>query len=277
MDYVLAKVKNQRANPILKLLSNKNLFATINVRVDTCIPYTPDHNLDEEAWFKIESFSEKKYCTPLLTTPFDSKEYDDLDRKLFPDIQFIFSFQNGDFYFQKVTPSLFLRRKMIVFGDVATIEAGDDRLVINDMPDAVYIKKSDALIFRNLATISSIFPGIDELYREATQGEVKEFLNNNFISLSNGFSASKVSKPNTKRIALAITTLNALPAKDRKGMLKYIDGYCGDKVKFDKASSTFDICDDDALKFLVYGIEQRFYTTQFGQERRLANSIVALK
>jgi hypothetical protein len=277
MDYVLAKVKKQRVNPICKLLSDKNLFDTIEFQLNSCVAYTPDHNLDEEVWFKIGNFSEQKYCISILKNPFDSKDYDDLDRKLFSDIVFIFSVQGEDFYFQKVTPSLFLRRKMIIFGEVAAVEEGEDRLIINDMPDAVYIRKEDTLVFRNLAAISSIFPGIDELYREATQLEVKGFLGNNFIALTNGFAAEKVSKPNRKRIALAIATLNALPPQDKAGMLSYIDGYCGDKVKYDKAAGTFEICDDDSLKFLVYGIEQRFYTTQFGKERRLANSIQALK
>ena len=140
----------------------------------------------------------------------------------------------------------------------------------------MYIQGANTLVFRNLATISSIFPEIDELYREATQAEVVQFLDNDFISLANGFVANKVSKPNRKRIALAMATLDALPPQDKVGMLVYIDGYCGDKVKYDKVAGTFEICDDESLKFLIYGIEQRFYTTQFGQEKRLANSVQAL-
>ncbi|EAO7712372.1 ATP F0F1 synthase synthase, partial [Salmonella enterica] len=30
------------------------------------------------------------------------------------------------------------------------------------------------------------------------------------------------------------------------------------------------------LKYLLYGIEQRFYTTRFGNEKRLANSILRM-
>lgn len=33
---------------------------------------------------------------------------------------------------------------------------------------------------------------------------------------------------------------------------------------------------DEELKFLLYGIEQRFYTTILGDEKRLANSIQTL-
>lgn len=276
MDCVLVKVKRLRANPIFKLLSDKALFKTIKLNLSLCIPYTPDHNLDEDSWFKIEDFSKQKYSLPILGKPFDSKNYNDLEKKLFTDIAYICSVQDNDFYFQKVTPSLFLKRKMITFGDIAEVEDGEDRLVVNDIPDAIYIQKSDTLVFRSLATISSIFPGIDELYREATQAEVEKFLKKEFIFLTNDFGAEKVSKPNRKRIALAIATLDALPPQDKAGMLAYIDGYCGEKVKYNKVASTFEISDDDSLKLLIYGIEQRFYTTQFGQEKRLANSIQAL-
>ena len=49
-----------------------------------------------------------------------------------------------------------------------------------------------------------------------------------------------------------------------------------ERLQYDKVASTFEISDDDSLKLLIYGIEQRFYTTQFGQEKRLANSVQAL-
>ena len=66
MDCVLVKVKRLRANPIFKLLSDKALFKTIKLNLALCIPYTPDHNLDEDSWFKIEDFSKQIYSLPIL-------------------------------------------------------------------------------------------------------------------------------------------------------------------------------------------------------------------
>ncbi|EPN6727938.1 ATP F0F1 synthase synthase [Pseudomonas putida] len=276
MDHVLVKVKKVRKKPIFKLISDHTLFSRIEVDPGACVPYNPDHNLDEECWFKVESFSQQSYCSEILTADIDPKNYDELPKGKFPDISHICALQGSDFYFQKVTPSLFLRRKTFVFGEVAEVEDDRLRLVINTQPDAVYFSKQDVLIFKSLATISSIFPGIDELYKEATQEEVKQFLDEPLISLSNDFDADKVSKPNRKRIALAMATLAALPEQDKEGMLSYIDGYCGESLKFDKDAGMFDISTDNELKMLIYGIEQRFYTTQFGQEKRLANSVQAL-
>ena len=80
-----------------------------------------------------------------------------------------------------------------MFGEAATLEQSQTRLVINALPDAVYFKGSDTLVFRNLATISSIFKGIDELYKEATKEEVEQFLDESFIELSNDYGVEKVS------------------------------------------------------------------------------------
>jgi hypothetical protein len=276
MDHVLVKVKGLRKNPYLKLISDHTLFETVAVNVATCVPYNPDHNLDEDCWFKIAQFSQQPFCIDLLKGDFDSKDYSDLKKEQFSKIAYLFSVQGNDFYFQKVTPSLFIRKKTVVFGEAAIVEESDNRLVINSKPDAVYLKAIDVLIFRNLATISSIFSGIDELYKEATNEEVTEFLDESFIELTNDYGVEKVSKPNRKRVALAMATLDTMSDMDKASIFSYIDEYCGAKLKLDKETNKFEVSTDDDLKLLLYGIEQRFYTTPIGQERRLANSVQTL-
>lgn len=273
MDLVLAHVKGLRKKPIFKLISDYTLFDTITVDVDACVVYDPDHNLDEDAWFKIENFSNQPYCIELLKKDFDSKDYDDLAKNRFSKISYLCAVQGEDFYFQKITPSLFVCKKMVIFGEVAEIVESDKRLVINTFPDGVYLKDADTLIFRNLATISSIFKGVDVLYKEATNEEVAGFMAESFVELANGYEVGKVSKPNRKRIALAMATLKAMSKEDRAGMLSYIDSYCKAKLNYDSDNSKFEIKTDDEMKLLLYGIEQRFYTTPFGQEKRLANSV----
>ncbi len=276
MDHVLARVKRLIKKPFFKLVSDHTLYENTNVTLAVCVPYSPDHNLDEDSWFKIEQFSQQPFCIDLLKSNFDSKDYDDLKKEQFINIAYIFAIQSDNFFFQKVTPSLFIKKKVIGFGEAAAIEEGSNRLVINDQPDAIYFKQSDTLAFRNLATISGIFKGIDALYREATEQETETFLQSEFIELKNNYDASKVSKPNRKRIALAMDSLAKMSDQDRVDILTYIDDYCDQKLKLDQATNKFEISTDDELKLLLYGIEQRFYTTLFGQERRLANSIQAL-
>ena len=275
MNGVFAKLKGRRSAPIFKLLSGCSLFAIEPLNTDSCVEYNPDHNLDEDAWFKVEEFSRKPFCLDFLKGGFDSKDYNELERSLFEKILFVFSVQEGDFYFQKITSSMFLRKKSLVFefGEVVKIEEGKDKIVINSLPDAVYFKKLDMLVFRDFARISGIFEGIDVLYKEATNEEVESLLREPFISLGAGFGAQSVSKPNRKRIALAMDTLASMSSQDRKGLVNYIGYYCSEKLNLDIPSGKFTISNDEELKMLLYGIEQRFYTTPFSKQRRLANSV----
>ncbi len=275
MDQVLAKVKRYSNKKFFKLLSDKKLFDNSLDGLDF-VEYNPDYNLDEDSWFKIKQFNQQPYCIDLLKRDFISSEYDDLPKDKFNDIAYLCAIQGNNYYFQKTTASLFVTRKMIVFGEVAHLENGGRRLVVNPMPDAIYIKNSDTLLFRNLATISSIFKGIDKLYKEATNEEVEAFLDQSFIELADGYGAGKVSKPNRKRVALAMNTLDAMQEDNRDQMLTYIQGYCQEKLQFDAENKKFEITSDEQLKLLLYGIEQRFYTTPIGNEKRLANSVQAL-
>ena len=275
MDHVLAKVKRHK-NTYFKLMSDHTLFEGINVNLDGCVEYNPDHKLDEDSWFKIESFKEQPYCLDFLKDEFDSKNYNDLTKEKFKDIAYLLSAQGDDYFFQKITPSLFIQRKIMAFGEVASIEETSNRLVINSLPDAIYYSASDTLIFKNLATISSIFKGIDELYKEATQEQVEEFLNESFIELTGDYDVNNVSKPNRKRLALATEALDKMSENDKESMFAYVNDYCEEKLNYDKETKMFEISNDNELKFLLYGIEQRFYTTPFGQERRLANSVQPL-
>ena len=143
MDHVFARVKNLRKKPFFKLISDHTLFEGVNVSVASCVAYSPDHNLDEDSWFKIEGFKSFEFCLDILKKDFDTKDYDDLKKEKFSEIAYLFSIQDGNFYFQKVYPSLFIKRKSIIFGEVAEIEQAENRLVIKPLPDAIYLKDSD--------------------------------------------------------------------------------------------------------------------------------------
>lgn len=276
MNNIFAKVKGYRKKPYFKLISDHTLFDDLNINLNACVNYNPDHNLDEDSWFKIESFSTYEFCPEIFKVPFDSKDWDDLTKNQFSKISFIFANQGNNFYFQNISPSLFIRKRVIKFGEVAEIEQSESRLVINKTPDAVYYPNSDTLVFRELSHLTSIFKDIDQLYKEATKDEVESFINQPFINLANDYNEEKVSKPNRKRIGLALNSLKQMTEAQKTEIHSYIQGYCDNKLNFDPETSKFEISSDEELKYLLYGIEQRYYTTPFGNEKRLANSIVNL-
>ena len=70
---------------------------------------------------------------------------------------------------------------------------------------------------------------------------------------------------------MAIDTISRLESQDRKRIFSYIGEYCQDLIRKD---GTFEVGNEESLKRVLFGIEQRFYTTPVGKEKRLANSII---
>lgn len=259
------------------VLSDKAIYESLTINTSSYPEYNPDHNLDEDSWFKVNHFKDQTFCLDFLKINFDPKEYQSIEKNEFSEISYLCSIQNGNYFFQKITPSLFLKKKILSFGESVDIEKSNGRIIINNIPDAIYIESEDQLIFKSISSISSIFPGIDELYKEATHEQVEEFLQQPFIKKTPNFNAVNVSKPNRKRIALALETLAKLSEADRDEIFSYIDLYCNGKLSIDLKDKCCVISNDEELKNLIYGIEQRFYTTPFSKEKRLANSVQTLK
>jgi hypothetical protein len=105
---------------------------------------------------------------------------------------------------------------------------------------------------------------MDQLFKEATDKETSEFLINDFLEVNESFDSTKVSVPNRKRIALVNETLSLLSEEEKKAIYSYSSGYGSVIFKDGK----FKIETDDDLKFVLWGIEQRFYTTPIGNEKR---------
>ena len=75
--------------------------------------------------------------------------------------------------------------------------------------------------------------------------------------------------------ASEIETLSKMNAAQKKQIKEYTSEYFPN-LNFDAELGIFEIGDEEALKNLIFGIEQRFYTTIVGAEKRVANSIQTL-
>lgn len=273
MNHLFAKTKGRNGD-FFKVMSDVKVFELPD-ELSNQIKYTTDYKLEEDEWFAIENFSEQEYCIEFLTRRFVSIDYGQVLEEDYNNIDYLCSYQDDVYYFQKVSPSHVIRKKYFSFSDEPTLVENKPIIVIDNTPNAIYKKDNDTLYFKNLSSITSIFKGIEELYREATQQETETFLNNDFILLNNNYSAGKVKKANRKRIALAMETLQRFTPEQKHDIFNYIRGYCKE-LTFDEDNKNFAISNEDELKKLLYGIEQRYYTTLMGGERRLANSIISI-
>lgn len=275
MKNICVKLSQRENKKYRKMLSSEEtIFPEFDPENASTSPYTPGATLQDDDWFCITNAKEQEYSIDLFSEAVSTADLDSLTRAEFDKIDYLFVIDDRFIFFQNVSKSKLVSQKRIVhFGEGFTYKTDCAEIVIRDLPDAIYDKTTDTLYFRRLESITSIFRGIDMLYREATRKETDSFLANDFISLKDDYSGSKVKTANRKRIALAAKTLSELDKSDRKNIFKYIGDYCPDlKV----SENAFEVGSENELKMLLYGIEQRFYTTPVGGEKRLANSVITL-
>ena len=275
MYNICVKLKQREKDKYRKLLSiNDNLYAPFSISADMVSTYTPGALLEEGEWFCLQEMSKKEFCIDILNADYSSVDFRTLDRGDFTKIDFLFVVTENHIVFQNISKTKLLSKRCIfALGEGYQYQDNCSEIVINDIPDAIYDKTNDTLYFRRLESITSIFRGIDQLYREATDKETTQFLNNEFINLKDGYSTASVKTANRKRIALAMKTLNALEDNDRKNIFAYIGEYC---PELQVSKDSFDVGTEEDMKKLLFGIEQRFYTTPVGGEKRIANSVIPL-
>lgn len=275
MKNICVKLSQRKNNKYRKVLSSESTIFPEFVPENTSTSlYTPGASLKDDEWFYITNIKEKEYSIDLLSETFTTVDLEMLTSLEFTKIDYLFVFDEHFIFFQNVSkPKLISRKKIIHMGDAFTYKTDCAEIVIKDLPDAIYDKSADILYFRKLESITSIFRGIDMLYREATQEEIDDFLANDFISLKDNYNSSMVKTANRKRIAMATKTLSELSKSDRENIFEYIGDYCPELKVTEKS---FEIGTENELKMLLYGIEQRYYTTLVGGEKRLANSVIKL-
>lgn len=272
--YLLAK-KLGRNGEYVKMITGKEIF-DLPDDLDNPHKYDTDYKLEDDEWFGIKNFSNTDFCIDILTNNFSSAEFNQIaNSKDYSRLKYLCSFQHERYYyFQKLSNSQTIKRKWFSISNEPKIQT-DTIIILKELPDALYDKDDDVLYFKKLTSISTIFPNIGNLYREASQANTKQFLENQFINLTDEYNASKVKKANRQRIAKAMDTFNAFTQEQRNSIYDYIKEYCNE-LEFSDANRNFNIGSEENLKQLMYGIEQRYYTTPIGNEKRLANSIKAI-
>ena len=275
MAWVLAKVKSGR-NETFRILATTDVpvyEALENMFSDT-EQYDPATTLEEGQWYRIDAFSLTPYMIDVFHLETDTVDYDQITREELDQVQFICITQGRFRCCQSIGKARLLKKKTFALaGNGFEYREGSPLIIIEEYPDAVYDCQSDTLYFRSLSRISKIFLHITELYREATQEETQDFLNAEIIELGNGFCAQKVGTLNRRRIALALETLRRMNNDDRSVVFDYIDEYC---PGMRNRNGRFSITNDVDLKLFLFGVEQRFYTTLVGSEKRIANSVISL-
>lgn len=171
---------------------------------ENSIEFNPELRLETEDWFYIEIDDEhmsmiKEYEDIFLNTT----GLNDVSEEEFSKIDLIFrKVDNDGLVFQKITQSKRLVDKSILKwrfrsrrAERTIIENGIELKSEND----AYFDGNNKLYFKNFRTIRSLFKGIDDYYRIASQVEVDEFKEFNLVSFVSDF---KIKTNNLKMLAV---------------------------------------------------------------------------
>lgn len=190
MAKVYAKIKNRSvANKYRIFLDTaETLYKDKSEIVVEAVPYDPETVIDKKAWYFLESFSNTEYTIDVITNSLSSVDCESLSRVDYDTISYIFEMNSNSICFQNIGKSKLIRKKGILrIGNEYKYHDDYAAIPINDFPDAIYDKDEDKLYFQDISNISSIFPGIIELYREASTQETEDFLKMDFIVLGDCF------------------------------------------------------------------------------------------
>lgn len=274
MNYLIARV-NDRKEKYRKVISEDNIFYKLPVDLESHHEYSPSYKLEDDEWYSVSELSKKEFCIQILKAAFDSTPYKLLTKADPLNVAYLCAFQEEtEVHFQRVYKHNILeRKKVVVLGDEISIKETQKQIVLSEIADAIYIRSEDVLYFKKLETIAPIFPGIESLYRVATDDEVEKFIKQDFIKIEGEYGTYKVGKANRQRLAMAIETFNKLQPKQKNIIFNYTNQYYP-QLRYD--GHAFTVNNEDDMKYFLYGLEQRYYTTPATNEKRVANSVSSI-
>lgn len=276
MDYLLAKIKKK--SDMQLVLSNETLFKD-KYNFEKSKSYNDEYKLEDDEWFVVEDFANQDYCISLLKEDFVPVALRYVAREDYNKIDYIVSVQDENYYlFQKITPSyVYEKHRMISWANIINpseqpqLINGENLLVIKNTPDCIYDKRANKLYFKNLSYITTIFEGINVLYREATDDEVEKFLSMDVVNVSSGFNKDYVKTANRRRIKEATERYNNFTQQQKDKIPSYISKYC--PSIYDANTNKFNVSNESELTIFLNTLNQRYYTTEIDGEKRLANSV----
>ncbi len=268
-NYIFGKVK--RKQKMFRVIETETEVYNTAELILNGIDYNPVTLIENEEIYQLTKFSESGYCLDFLINELNTVEHNQIVKADLKKLSFICTVQDNLYFFQIINSSFFISKKWFSIEEL-TLETEKPIITINPFADAIYNKQNDTLYFKKLTAAQKIFKGMDQLYKEATEVETQTFLESDFLEVSRDYAAIQVTVPNRKRIALVNETLNKLSDEEKIAIYDYTNTY--GQVTYENGK--FKIENDDDLKFVLWGIEQRFYTTQIGGEKRVANSIISI-
>jgi hypothetical protein len=277
LNYILAY---KRDTAIKLVLSTEE--AVYNANTENQIPYTPTHRLDrdENEWFYIENFSNSDLNTPIAKIGGVDLKIGELFERLteftefqstdYPGINWLITQQGEYYYFQKVLPSSRIENRTILMfgvGDPKIKEMSNSVEVRREFPDIIYDSHDDRLLFRDLSRAKEIYKDLINLYREATDEEITDFLSSR-EDTTISISRDKIGIRNRKEIARLGDKISTLSSEAKAALVTYIDTHLTEAGLHKGEDGKIIIAKPKDLSSYLALLDQRFVHSEVYSESR---------
>lgn len=273
MGTFIAKIKRDNNN-CYKLADREVNTEYTDIDLSDAMLYDPNNTMADQ-WFYFRNFDQHIACFPPLLQPFNSADWENIDSEKYKNIEFIAFHEGGRFYIQKITHGNYLRKKWFAMnGQNVSYKTQNDLLFINPIPNCIYDQNTHNLYFMSMDKAYAVFPDLKNDYREATNEEIGEFLNSDMISTVD-LDATKVGIANRKRITAILRIYNSYNNEQKNTLKNYIHNNVGDALNYTEEGK-FVIENDNQLRLLLMGIQQRFYSVPLQEGVQVATSTTKL-
>ena len=235
--------------------------------------FDPETKLEQEDWFYIEIDADHRTMISEYSDRFlNTASLNDVNRDEFSKIDLIFrKVDNDGLVFQKITQSKRMVEKSILRW-IPNIGRPERTIIENGIElkseiDA-YFDGNDKLYFKSFKTIRSLFNGIDDNYRIASQAEVDEFKEFKLVHFVSDF---EIKANNLKMLAvLKDYDIDLDNIKIKRILLKTYGNYPHQEFKLDE-NDIFQIDSNKKLTSFLKLALGRLYTNPITKDKMEAN------
>ena len=197
-------------------------------------------------------------------------EFTEFQSTDYPGIKWLITQQGECYYFQKVLPSSRIENRtilMFVVGDPKIKEMSNSVEVRREFPDIIYDSHDDRLLFRDLSRAKEIYKDLINLYREATDEEITDFLSSR-EDTTISISINKIGIRNRKEIARLADKINTLSSEATATLVTYIDAHLTEAGLHKGEDGKIIIATPKDLSSYLALLDQRFVLSEVYSERR---------